>query len=1131
MVTTPRVAGAAALVAAWASTASAAPFLANPSMDGAEIGTLTSSNPAFGAKRRGHIVQPTLRKDPNIAVAESLDIANASAVNGRLRRQLEAANEDLERLEQYFGQPMERNFKTLQASYRSGKIDPAPWPASYWPTYLDSINYRFVPSDPSPAEKYAQAFGFDVKDFSDRVSGGKGIDLWYDRKPCRQDWDCSGLGDGSTCAIRRGKTSGVCIPRWWGICHAWAPASILEPEPKCNVQKNGVTFTPRDLKGLMTAIYDDAKLGVVFTGARYDGSASSAKKDKYGRYVDAALRDIGPGFFHIAVTNIMGRFKKSFVVDVTADAPVWNQPVLGYDIQELRIVDTAAASMQFFGTTKYPFNAEMKYLAYASMRFRYIVESSDDGPHVPGRIPQFTTTVTYEYLLELDLNYNIIGGEWVRGSRYQHPDFLWFTTGKPRDDLVTYLGMSYKEVRDLIDASFACKPITPAPTTPKPTTPAPTTPAPTTPTPTTPAPTTPKPTTPAPTTPKPTTTAPTTPKPTTPAPTTPTPTTPIPTTLAPTTTKPTTTPPTPSTPKPTDPGQTPTTPKPTNPGQSPVTPSPKPTTSTPKPTDPGQTPTTPKPTNPGQSPVTPSPKPTTSTPKPTDPAPYCGFDPGQTPTTPKPTNPGQTPTTPEPTNPGQSPVTPSPKPTTSTPKPTDPGSEGELSQRNGQHPTQSWLGVFYAQSSVGHYDDYDGSVCARRAGQNSGYCIPTWFGICHAWAPAAILEPEPRCDVVKNGVTFRAYDIKGLVTAVYDGAHLPTVFTGARFNGPDKPADLDKYGRYTDAARRDLGAGFFHLAVTNIMGKFKQSFVVDVTAGAEVWNQPVRSYRITDMTIMSPSEGSMKYFGTEVYPFNKDAKFLAKTTMSFSYVVEANEDGQLVPSRVDRYTRSVKYEYFLELDSNYQVIGGEWLGNSRYEHPDFLWLATSRPDENSVTPIGLSYKEVRALVQASSTCQTPAPATTSPSPVTTVPATTTPATTKPATATPSTSSPATAVPATATPATTKPATSTPSTTSPAMTKPATATPATTKPATTTPPTTSPATTKPATNVPGTSAPAPQTTSPSPNQQQQQQQSGGKTPSQSQTDPCNILHRRVSCSIFGFWCSWDNGANVCKTRVR
>ena len=32
---------------------------------------------------------------------------------------------------------------------------------------------------------------------------------------------------GESCSMREGQTSGRCIPTWWGICHAWAPAAIL----------------------------------------------------------------------------------------------------------------------------------------------------------------------------------------------------------------------------------------------------------------------------------------------------------------------------------------------------------------------------------------------------------------------------------------------------------------------------------------------------------------------------------------------------------------------------------------------------------------------------------------------------------------------------------------------------------------------------------------------------------------------------------------------------------------------------------------------------------------------------------------------------------------------------------------
>ncbi|GLD94744.1 hypothetical protein PINS_up003368 [Pythium insidiosum] len=170
-----------------------------------------------------------------------------------------------------------------------------------------------------------------------------------------------------------------------------------------------------------------------------------------------------------------------------------------------------------------------------------------------------------------------------------------------------------------------------------------------------------------------------------------------------------------------------------------------------------------------------------------------------------------------------------------------------------------------------------------------------------------------------------------------------------------------------------LALGYFHIALTNIMGKFKQSFVVDVTAGAEVWNQPVRSYEVVRSELMNPSQASMQYFGTQSYPFNPSMTRLAYVKTRFSYMAEANEDGALIPARAETYTRTVEYEYFLELDANNNIIGGEWLGQSRYKHPDFLWFPTQRPDANAVSRIGLSYKEIRALIDASVACKPAVP--------------------------------------------------------------------------------------------------------------------------------------------------------------
>ncbi|KAJ0399414.1 hypothetical protein ATCC90586_004635 [Pythium insidiosum] len=563
--------------------------------------------------------------------------------------------------------------------YRQASFERAPWPSSYWPIYQDGINARWDPQQQSPAEKYARAFGLDPKAFMDKVSATNGVDSMSRRRQCKETADCASLGDGSICGKREGQANGRCIPGWFGICHAWAPAAILEREPRCAVQQGGVTFQPFDIKALLTEVYDGVQLPTVFTGARFNGPDEPAKLDKYGRYEDAARRDLGPGFFHIAIANIMGRFKQSFIVDVTAGAEVWNQPVRRYDIQELRKMTPSAAAQTYFGTNRYVFNTAAASVVYVKNQFSWIVEGIENGPLVEtGRVEVYTRSATYEYLLELDRNDKVIGGEWVGDSRYNHPDFLWFAISKPGADAATATNIKYKDVQDLLERSIKCEPVTPTPTTPAPTTPAPTTPTPTTPTPTTPAPTTvapatPEPTTVAPVTPEPTTVAPTTPEPTTVAPVTPEPTTvapvtPEPTTVAPVTPGPTTV--APVTPEPTT--VAPVTPEPTT--VAPATP--EPTTvapTTPEPTT--VAPVTPEPTT--VAPVTPqpttvapvTPEPTTVAPVTPEPTTVAPVTPGPTtvaPVTPEPTT--VAPVTPEPTT--VAPAT--PEPTTSAPTTPEP---------------------------------------------------------------------------------------------------------------------------------------------------------------------------------------------------------------------------------------------------------------------------------------------------------------------------------------------------------------------------------------------------------------------------------------------------------------------------
>lgn len=144
----------------------------------------------------------------------------------------------LARLEKSFGE-FERVFELLP---QNGRSPNTPWASTYWPSYLDNLNFRWQGrSVLSPVEKYAMAFGLDADVVSTEVSRQHGIRTPGHTKTCSMDWNCS---NGDKCVARRGTGffgKKYCVPTWEGICDGWAAASILLPEPKCAVTgPNGV---------------------------------------------------------------------------------------------------------------------------------------------------------------------------------------------------------------------------------------------------------------------------------------------------------------------------------------------------------------------------------------------------------------------------------------------------------------------------------------------------------------------------------------------------------------------------------------------------------------------------------------------------------------------------------------------------------------------------------------------------------------------------------------------------------------------------------------------------------------------------------------------------------------------------
>ncbi|KAF1779854.1 Transglutaminase elicitor [Phytophthora cactorum] len=395
------VALGAAIAAASTVLVQAAPLEYNPYTPVELNAPLTASHPAYGAKPNIDCVQPIIPVDPNEAHARSMAVEND-----------DSAYSDIDDLSSYFGEQLEVGFTVLKEQFPT--LRPP-----------DSINHVWKSGEACASEKYAKAYGLDVTDFKDKVSASNGIDSIKNGKSCRTKGDCNGSGE---CAMRDGASAGICIPSWYGLCHAWAPAALLEQEPKCNVELNGVNFHVFDIKALLTEVYDGAEISTVFTGARFNGPDNAADVDQFGRFTKPARRDLGAGFFHIAISNIMGKHKTSFIMDVAADSEVWNQPVWSYNVQTMEITTVTWA-----------------------------VEAYIDGSLVStGKMGQFAVSNDYEYLLELDADSNIIGGEWVGDSMVDHPDFLWLPTGKPDISTVTSVGLSYADVQELLELSLAC---------------------------------------------------------------------------------------------------------------------------------------------------------------------------------------------------------------------------------------------------------------------------------------------------------------------------------------------------------------------------------------------------------------------------------------------------------------------------------------------------------------------------------------------------------------------------------------------------------------------------------------------------------------------------------------------------
>ena len=305
---------------------------------------------------------------------------------------------------------------------KNAQLSQKPWSGSYWPTYKGGISYRWA--HPSMSDQSRVFYKIKKADqLSSQeiryLSPSEKIDLY--------------LGDSSYSVTQheRKRTNvmsqlqGHKIPKWFGLCHAWAPATLFykSPNPVTLTNKDGIKipFGSSDIKALLIHFLDQAPSRDYFVSRRCNIDDKALRKkaesgaisfNEYNRRMESAnCIGVNPGAFHIILTNMIGIKDEGFVADVTRDAEVWNQAIHGYSS---KIIDSRTRNFSRGADSKtvkeIKISTSMYYTTEIGASWKSTIRS-------PSQATKF-----YQYWIELDKNGKIIGGTWESKER---PDFLW----------------------------------------------------------------------------------------------------------------------------------------------------------------------------------------------------------------------------------------------------------------------------------------------------------------------------------------------------------------------------------------------------------------------------------------------------------------------------------------------------------------------------------------------------------------------------------------------------------------------------------------------------------------------------------------------------------------------------------
>lgn len=347
------------------------------------------------------------------------------------------AMDDDWRLKQFLGMDIEKNLFKLE-SWNEGRVEVLPWTGYYWPIFEGGIGNRYADTTFPRSQKFKDNYDYYEKNYlktldPDRVFLQKLSPAEkYDYILNDQNWRLTQAvwADGKYYLDSYGK-----VESWMGICHGWAAASFMVPEPKKTISlsldnnRGELIVYPHDLKALVSQLWAEAPVKHQFLGGRC--REKYPEVDSGGRIISPECFDVNPAQWHLVLTHMLGREQKTFIMDATYDYEVWNQPLFNYKLKYFNPITRDEGSMKE-SVIRYADMQKDVYQAYRSPAVKYLVGVISEVRYVVEEYPypgDLTTNaynrlvkVSYYYDLELDADYNIIGGEWYQKA---HPDMLW----------------------------------------------------------------------------------------------------------------------------------------------------------------------------------------------------------------------------------------------------------------------------------------------------------------------------------------------------------------------------------------------------------------------------------------------------------------------------------------------------------------------------------------------------------------------------------------------------------------------------------------------------------------------------------------------------------------------------------